>query len=218
MIVRLLPLLFLVIAMVAGRDCAADPTTLIGSWVLNKKGSADPEDAFSGKLRHDSYPVPVLGGPGARQEGRDLHQMAYWETIRDGKERNSSKKLKRLGTAYPLVKADQLTIAEAEGGYRLTYDDALPRTIRPNPKGHIYSAKGDELVEDSFGFTLSYWDKDTLVLEADAPDGGKIIERLTVRENPHQLEYVIRVALPVVKQPVELKRLFDPAAAGARGR
>ncbi len=185
--------------------------TITGAWTLDEKGSADPDKLFKGKLRRDAYPVPHMQSGGERSTPYDLNQLAYWETVRDGKEAHPSRSLRRLGIAYPMVKAVRLDIAEEVDGYRLTYDTDLPRSVRPNANGKVFSAKGDELVQDTFGFTLTYWDNDTLVVEADAPEGGKVIERLTVRENPHQLEYVVRVELRMLPQPVEVKRLFNPA-------
>ena len=210
MAARLLP--YLLLALLGADDCAAAPP-LTGAWTLNRHGSTDADKAFEDKLRRDAYPVPQMLRQSERPNSRDLTQMAYWETVRDGNERNSSKNLRRLGTAYPLVKATHLDISEEDGGYRINYDGDIPRLIRPNSGGRVFSAKGNELVEDTFGFTLAYWDKDTLVLEADAPDGGTVTERLTIRENPHQLEYVVKVNLRIMKEPVEVTRVFDPAAA-----
>ncbi len=182
---------------------------ITGAWTLDEKGSADPDKLFKGKLRRDAYPVPRMKSGGERSTPYDLNQLAYWVSVRDGKDAHSSKNLRRLGIAYPMVKAQRLDIADEDGGYRVTYDTDLPRSVRPNPNGKVFSAKGDELVQDTFGFTLTYWDNDTLVIEADAPEGGKVIERLTIRENPHQLEYVVRVELRLLLQPVEVKRLFN---------
>ena len=184
---------------------------ITGAWTLDEKGSADPDKLFKGKLRRDAYPVPRMKSGGERSTPYDLNQLAYWESVRDGKDAHSSKNLRRLGIAYPMVKAQRLDIADEDGGYRVTYDIDLPRSVRPNPNGKVFSAKGDELVQDTFGFTLTYWDNDTLVIEADAPEGGKVIERLTIRENPHQLEYMVRVELRLLLQPVEVKRLFNAA-------
>ena len=189
--------------------------TLSGAWMLDEKASVDPDKLFKGRLGHDAYyPVPHIQGGGERSTPYDMNQLAYWDSVRAGKEAHPSKNLRRLGIAYPMVTAQRLDIADELGGYRVTYDVELPRMVRPNPNGKVFSAKGNELVQDTFGFTLTYWDNDTLVNEADAPDGGKVIERLTIRENPHQLEYVVRLELRMLSEPVEVKRLFN--AAGTR--
>jgi hypothetical protein len=207
---RLILLVFLLgLALALQVDAAP---TLSGAWTLDDKGSVDPEEFFEDRLRHDDYyPVPHVQGGGQRSTPYDLNQLAYWDTVRKGKEAHPYKKLRRLGIAYPMVTAQRLDFADEAGGYRVTYDTDLPRLVLPNPNGKVFSAKGNELVQDTFGFTLTYWDNDTLVNEIDAPDGGKIIERLTVRENPHQLEYVVRLELRMFTEPVEVKRLFNPA-------
>jgi len=210
MSLRALLVLCLLLLVCAAQPLSAAPA-IVGSWTLDVKGSGDPEKLFKGKLRRHREPVPVMQGGGERTTPYDVTQLSYWDSVRKGEEARSSKNLRRLGIAYPMVKAERLDIAEEVGGYRLTYENDLPRSVRPNPNGKVFSAKGDELVRDTFGYTLTYWDKDTLVVEADAPEGGKVIERFTVRENPHQLEYVVRVQLRLLMEPVEVKRLFNPA-------
>ena len=207
---RALPLTLLLLLLgIAPQLCAAP--MISGAWTLDEKGSADPEKVFKGKLRRHGEPTPVMRGGGERSTPYDLAQLAYWESVRDGKERNPIRLLRRLGIAYPMVKTETLDIAEEVGGYRITYDNDLPRSVRPNATGKVFSAKGDELVQDTFGYTLTYWENDTLVVEADAPEGGKVIEKLTIRENPHQLEYVVRIQLRMLMEPVEVKRVFNPA-------
>jgi hypothetical protein len=181
-----------------------------GAWVLDEEASTDPEKLFKGKLPRDGYPMPHMQAGAQRRTPYDLNQLAYWDTVRERKEAKPSRLLRRLGIAYPLVKAERIDIADEVGGYRLTYDVDLPRLVLPNPNGKVFSAKGNELVQDTFGFTLSYWENDTLVNEIDAPEGGKVIERFTVRENPHQLEYVVRIEIRFLIDPTEIKRVFNP--------
>jgi hypothetical protein len=189
---------------------AAAPV-MLGGWTWDGKSSADPEKLIKGKLRKRGESMPVMQRGGERNTPYDLAQLAYWETVRERKEEKPAKALRRLGIAYPLVKVERLDIADEAGGLRITYDLNLPRSIRPNPNGKVFSAKGDELVQDTFGYNLSYWENDTLVIETDAPEGGKVIEKFTVRENPHQLEYVVRVQMRMLLEPLEVVRLFNPA-------
>ncbi len=207
---RSLSLTLLLLLLGVTHQLSAAPI-ISGAWTLDEKGSADPEKVFKGKLRRGGEPTPVLRSGGERSTPYDLAQLAYWESVRDRKEHNPIKPLRRLGIAYPMIKTDRLDIAEEVDGYRITYDNDLPRSVRPNANGKVFSAKGDELVQDTFGYTLTYWENDTLVVEADAPEGGKVIEKFTIRENPHQLEYVVRIQLRMLMEPVEVKRLFNPA-------
>jgi hypothetical protein len=188
-------------------DSPAEPPLLRGTWVLNDD-SDEPKEAFKGKMRKSRYPVPQKPTNNRNPSIYDGAQANYWETIRGGKERKSIKDLTRLGSAYPLVTANSLAISVVESGYDFVYDDVLPRLVRPNPSGRIFSAKGDELVEDTFGFTLAYWEKQVLVLETDPPSGGKIVEKIKML-NDDKLEYSIRVKSLVLKEPVAIRRIFD---------
>lgn len=187
-----------------------------GSWLLDKEQSDDPKKAFKGKLRNSGFATPN-GSKRAGQEETALNrtQEAYWETVREGKEVSSIKDLRRLGTAYPLVKNQRFDISRHSDGYEIVYDSELPRSVIPNPGGRVYSAKGDELVVDTLGHTLSYWDGKVLVLDCDPPTGGKIIEHLEVRDNPRQLNYSIKMRMKILKEPVEIKRVFRPANTSA---
>ena len=93
----------------------------------------------------------------------------------------------------------------------ILYDGVLPRSIKPNPGGRVFSASGEELVADTLGHTLAYWEGDTLILETDPPNGGKVIEKITVKNNPRQLLYQIKLQMRILKEPVEIKRVFEPA-------
>ena len=204
-------LLFGFILLVSAVEAPSAAPAMIGAWTLDEKGSADAEKLLKGKLRKHGEPMPVMQSGGERNTPHDLAQLAYWETVRDGKEDKPSKILRRLGIAYPLVKAERIDLAEESDGLRITYDINLPRSVRPNPNGKVFSAKGDELVQDTFGYNLSYWENDSLIVETDAPEGGKVTEKFTVRENPHQLEYVVRVQMRMLMEPLQLVRLFNPA-------
>jgi hypothetical protein len=207
---RFLILAFTLVVFCPAQQAAAAPA-IVGAWTLDEKASADPEKIFKNKHGRHSEEVPILQSGGERSTPYDLKQLAYWDSVRDGKEPRPLKKLRHLGIAYPMVKAERLDISDEDGGYRVTYDNDLPRSLRPNPNGKVFSAKGDELVQDTFGYTLTYWENDSLVVEADAPEGGKVTEKFTVRENPHQLEYVVRVQLRMQHKPVEIRRVFNPA-------
>ncbi len=159
-------------------------------------------------MRKSRYPIPQKPTNNRNPSIYDGAQANYWETIRGGKERKSIKDLTRLGAAYPLVTANSLEISVVESGYDFVYDDVLPRLVKPNPSGRIFSAKGDELVEDTFGFTLAYWEKEVLVLETDPPSGGKIVEKIKML-NDDKLEYSIRIKSLVLKEPVAIRRIFD---------
>lgn len=188
----------------------AEPT-LEGTWVLNKKLSDDPKKVFKKKLRKRSYPTPVARKSDNHKDRTfERIQDNYWSAVREGKEASSIKDLRRLGTAYPLVKNKRFDITRRPKAYDFLYDGELPREVRPNPAGRVYSASGDELVVDTLGHTLSYWEGQVLVLEGDPPTGGKIIERFAIEEDPLRLTYSITIRMNILKEPVELRRVYLP--------
>jgi hypothetical protein len=187
-----------------------------GSWLIDEKLSDDPRKAFKGKLKKISYPTPRPPKRADKEDTTyDRTQDNYWDTVREGKERSSIKDLRRLGTVYPLVKNSRFDIARHIDGYEIVYDGELPRNVIPNPEGRVFSASGDELVVDTLGHTLSYWDGQVLVLESDPPTGGKVIERLEIKGNPRQLHHSIKLRMRILKEPVELKRVFQSADTSA---
>ncbi len=193
----------------------ADGPALVGTWALNEDLSDDVEDVLDDKLRPlRSYPGSDRGaGRGedhdSQDSGHDVSQQAYWDAVRENRERRSMKNLRRLGSAYPLLTATRLVITANQPGVDIVYDELLPRHVRPNPEGRIYSAKGDELVSDSLGFTLAYWEGGVLVMEIDPPNGGKFIERLSVPAHSGRLQYSIRLQHLALIEPVEITRVFD---------
>ena len=195
--------------------CAGE-SSIAGSWVLDEELSDDVEDAFNGKLRRRSFPTPTAAvRPGEKKSQQEMSQDNYWETIKKSRERRSMKNLTRLGTAYPLLTVTHLVIESNAGNFKFVYDDLLPRTVKPNSEGRIFSASGDELVADTIGHTLGYWEKDQLVLETDAPTGGKYIERLKLIGQAARLEYSIKVNVRALNEPVEVKRIFRRSANAA---
>jgi hypothetical protein len=198
-------------------SACAEPADLSGQWVLDKKASDDAEDAFDGKLRRLPFPTPQPNSPQHRRETTvERAQSDYWAQLRETEERRSMKNLGRIGTIYPLLLATRFNIDVRDDGYLFVYDSTLPRVVKPNPAGRIFSARGDELVVDIFGHTLSYWEGNSLVLETDPPDGGKYLERVHVTASPRRLEYRVKVNVRELEEPVEVLRVFIPAGDAAR--
>ncbi len=190
---------------------AADAARLSGHWTLDEDHSDDAEDAFEGKLRKRRFgsSLPSGGsGPGGRRTVADKSQDEYWRTVAEKEERRSASNLHRLGTVYPLITAAELDISPARGGLEIVYDKLLPRFVRPNPDGRVFSASGDELVADTIGYTLAYWEDGDLMLETDPPDGGKYIERLRLSDDGQRIAYRVEVRGRVLEEPVEMEREF----------
>ncbi|MEQ8233681.1 MAG: hypothetical protein RLW61_20465 [Gammaproteobacteria bacterium] len=212
----LLGLVLLVGVMAGARAAGGDVTALSGHWTLDEDASDDPEDVFDGKLRRRglSLDTPLSRTPtGERPTIADKSQENYWRSVAEKDERRAMRNLRRLGTVYPLITSTALDISTAEGGLTVVYDGELPRFVRPNPAGRVFSASGDELVADTLGYTLAYWDAGDLVLETDPPDGGKYIERLHLAAGGERIEYHVKVRGRMLTEPVELMRAFTRADA-----
>ena len=185
---------------------------LVGHWILDEKQSESPENVLKKKFRR--LRPGQMGPYGMREPSGTTAEGAlenYWRTLNDGRERKASKNLRRVGSAYPLITCTNLRIETLPSSQNLvfTYQDTLVRQIVPNKAGRIYTAKGNELVADSIGHTLSYWIESTLFLETDSPTGGKYIEELKISvSDKNMLNYRVKLNLPALKQPVEIKRVF----------
>ncbi|MEQ8662371.1 MAG: hypothetical protein RLW62_16265 [Gammaproteobacteria bacterium] len=200
------------VAVAADDDGALAPFS--GHWVLDADASDDAEDAFDGKLRKRSRAVelPIGSAPGnGRPTVTDRTQENYWRALAEKDERRSERNLRRLGTVYPLVTSGELDISPQGDGLRVVYDGTLPRFVRPNPAGRVFSASGDELVSDTIGYTLAYFDGADLVLETDPPDGGKYVERLHLVDAGRRIEYHVKMRGRVLLETVELVRSFTRA-------
>jgi hypothetical protein len=165
----------------------------------------------------EKVPSPkTWANPSLRNAGSDWDHGRgalenYWRTLNEGRERRASKNLRRVGSAYPLITFTNLLIEAQPTSQHLTftYEDSLTRQVIPNQNGRIYTAKGDELVADSIGHTLSYWIDSALFLETDSPTGGKYIEELKIsKTNKTILHYRVKLNLPSLKEPVEIRRAF----------
>ena len=207
---KLLPwLLCLIICYASGLSAN---TEFSGRWVLDENQSEAAEDMLKKKFRRlkpgQTRPYGMRNPTGTTAEGALEN---YWRTLNEGRERRASKNLRRVGSAYPLVTFTKLHIEAQPTSQHLTftYEDSLIRQVIPNQNGRIYTAKGDELVADSIGHTLSYWMGPALFLETDSPTGGKYIEELKIsKTNKTILHYRVKLNLPSLKEPVEIRRAF----------
>jgi len=208
---RIAPLLLLILVCLNPYQSAiASDDLLLGDWVLDKPSSDNLKKKLKGQFRRrlpmSKFNRPISGGR-TRGTAGDESQSNYWRTLKEGKERKAAKNIKRVGTAYPLISAKTLNITSKEKNYLFLYDILLPREIKPNASGRIYSAKGEELVEDSIGHTLAYWKNQSLILETTNTMGGTYLEVVTLRA-PDELLYTITLDLRLLLEPITIKRVF----------
>ena len=118
--------------------------------------------------------------------------------------------LKRLGLLLPLINCHSLQIRKTEdrqvAQFIFIYDGVLERKFTISNSGRIFSAKGNELSENIFGYTLAYFDENTLILETDTYDGHRVKEELLV--NANRLEYEQTFDSFVLTKKVTIKKLF----------
>ncbi|MDP6183082.1 MAG: hypothetical protein QF609_04630 [Gammaproteobacteria bacterium] len=179
-----------------GPAVAADGTSsagVQGAWRLDQSASDSFEDTLEATAERRSAGF---------REGRLIPDAA-------GFKREKKARRRRFEAVSRIAAAEAIDIA----GYRevtITYDGQVTRTLAPNPNGRVYSASGDELVKDEFGYTLSFWIKGVLVVETNDDRGIKMTERYRFKPDTAQLVVSISVKSSGGK-PMDVLRVFDRA-------
>jgi hypothetical protein len=181
----------------AAQAAPGDPPALAGAWKLDESASDSIKERFSHfrKAKRGGFRDGGIGGrtdaagSGRRRKGLDDEDSAPRGSLRD------------------LVSAARLSIAGRER-VSIIYDEHIRRDLEPNPHGRVYSASGEELVVDRFGYTLSFWDGDALVIETTTRRGLDIVERYRVNRAANRLTVDISVT-PPGEFGVEILRVFD---------
>ncbi len=170
---------------------------LAGTWILNESASDSIDERFSHfrKAKRGGFRDDGIGGrtdrTGSRRsrKGGDDEDVAPRGSLRD------------------LVSAARLAIAGQEH-VSISYDEQITRKLEPNPNGRVYSASGDELVVDRFGYTLSFWDGDVLVIETTTRRGLDVVERYRLDRGADRLTVEISVT-PSGEFGVDILRVFE---------
>ena len=111
-----------------------------------------------------------------------------------------------ISSMRKIISAERLRI-EGLDKVVITYDEKFVRDFVPNPGGRIYSASGDELIEDEFGFTLSFWRKNVLVVETATHRGVDIVERY--KYDPEKSRLIISSTVtPSGREGIKIVRVF----------
>ena len=189
---------------------AAQPNDFTGNWELDLKESTKPEEAFKGKLR-------TVALKWKAQEDKGLPDGLYRERLADYEKqhldslkRKSAKNLKRLGLLLPLINCQSLQIKKTLRGsatqFIFIYDNVLERKFTISNAGRMFSAKGNELSKNIFGYTLAYFHERKLIVETDTYDGHRIKEELSVHAN--RLRYQQIFDSFVLTKKVTINKLF----------
>lgn len=174
---------------------ADDPVPVAGSWVLDEAASDSVEERFKHfrKAKRGGFRDGGIGGKPDRAGSR--------------RKRSAEDDAAPRGSLRDLVAAARLSIAGREH-VSIVYDGRITREFEPNPNGRVYSASGDELVVDRFGYTLSFWEGDVLVIETTTRRGLDIVERYRVDRAAQRLTVEISVT-PSGEFGVDILRVFD---------
>jgi hypothetical protein len=98
-----------------------------------------------------------------------------------------------------------LTLAVSETEVTLTADDGDPRHLRTD--GRKTKAGDGSDVERK-----TRWEGESLVIETRVGSGPKLRETYSLASDGRSLEVLQRLESPGFTKPVELRRLYDPAA------
>ncbi len=181
---------------------------LAGRWQLDVAASTDPAAELKGirasKVRTAGPDMPSSGKrPGQATEQR------YWQEANAGEQWRHSKELVHAGPLQRILESENLEIITRDSGYLFVYADGFERPVVPNAAGRVFTASGEELVETEIGYTLAYWEGDTLVLETRIERGGEMFERITIDQD-QRLSINITIDRRDWKWLARLERLFKP--------
>lgn len=182
--------------------------TLAGRWQLDADASTDPAAELKGirasKIRSASRTPQASGSrPGQATEQR------YWQEANAGEQWRHSKELVHAGPLQRILESENLEIIPRDDGYLFIYADGFERPVVPNAAGRVFTASGEELVKTDIGYTLAYWEDNTLVLETRIERGGEMFERIAI-EPDRRLRINITIDRRDWKWIARLERLFEP--------
>lgn len=172
--------------------------TLSGDWTLDEEASDSVEERFSHFRKVKPSGGFRNGGIGGRTDAPGSGRGRKGADQEDASPRGSLRKL---------VSAARLSI-DAGDRVSIVYDGSITRHLEPNPNGRVYSASGEELVVDRFGYTLSFWDGGVLVIETTTRQGLDVVERYRLNRAANRLSVDISVT-PPGEFGVDVLRIFD---------
>ncbi len=200
------PAVIIVAACLAATQMVLAEETVIqsiqGEWVINAAASDSVTEKYAafvaprqGGFRNGGIGTGSSGKPGSSGPSR-RGPVALSEPDEDALTSSTRK----------IISAERLRI-EGLDKVAITYDEKFVRNFVPNPGGRIYSASGDELIEDEFGFTLSYWRKNVLVVETATRRGVDIVERYKYDREKSRLT-ISSTVTPSGREGIKIVRVF----------
>lgn len=165
-----------------------------GSWQLNDAAS----DSFKEKFKA----IAKRPRGGFRQGALDNSDSRSWK-------RDLADQRARFERAQRVASAARLDII-GHTEITLTYDGEITRHLVASPNGRVYSASGQELVEDALGFTLTFWSNGVLVIETMTDREIKITETYRLDVDAGQL--IVSISIKARgEDSLDLRRVYDRA-------
>lgn len=191
---------------------AAEDTTIQsiqGEWVINAAAS----DSVTKK--YAAFVAPRQGGfrSGGIGTSRSGKPGSLGPSRRGPVALSESDEEALISPMRKVISAERLRI-EGLDNVVITYDEKFMRSFIPNPGGRIFSASGAELIEDEFGFTLSYWKKNVLVVETATHRGVDIIERYKYDREKSRL-IISSTVTPSGREGIKIVRVFVRRASSS---
>tara|TARA_R110002096_G_scaffold22675_32_gene72832 strand:- start:2899 stop:3654 length:756 start_codon:yes stop_codon:yes gene_type:complete len=181
---------------------------LAGRWQLDADTSTDPATELKGIRASKIRSARQSPQPSAKRPGQATEQR-YWQEANAGEEWRHSKELVHAGPLQRILESENLEIITRDDGYLFVYADGFERPVVPNPAGRVFTASGEELVKTDIGYTLAYWEDDTLVLETRIERGGEMFERIAI-DPDNRLGIHITIDRRDWKWIARLERVFAP--------
>jgi len=205
------PAVIIVAASLAATQMVLAEDTVIqsiqGEWVINAAASDSVTEKYA------AFVAPRQGGfrNGGIGTGRSGKLGSSGPSRRGPVALSEPDEEALISSMRKIISAERLRI-EGLDKVVITYDEKFMRNFVPNPGGRIYSASGDELIEDEFGFTLSYWRKNVLVVETATHRGVDIVERYKYDREKSRLT-ISSTVTPSGREGIKIVRVFVRSAS-----
>ncbi|MFT4564492.1 MAG: hypothetical protein ACI9BW_004259 [Gammaproteobacteria bacterium] len=182
---------------------------IVGVWTLNVALSDSVEKKFSafdepvrGGFREGGIGAGTRGKLGPKSGARTATEIEYQADEPD--------RIARTVSMRKILSAPSIAIT-GDKELLVIYDEKYQRKLIPNPYGRVFSASGDELIADDYGYTLSFWRKNELVVETTS-QGVDIVERYRYQPKNSKLKVSTSVT-PSGRAGIQFVRIFDAAGS-----
>ena len=191
----LLPSLILVLA---AASFGFAQSSLSGHWKLDEKESDNPREKFAEAMRHEDRGPG--GGPGRPpgEGGGGFGGRPGGFGNRPGSDEDRSNRMKMMEA--PL----ELTIADQDPEFRIIDNSGVDTTFYTDGrKTEKELEKGRKVV------STAHRDEDSVVVETQAPNGGKITRTYELSPDAQHLFVKLRIPMPMEDQTVTIISVYN---------